>query len=118
MKSRRPLLSVLSILAALAVAMPIVARDASAKNPKAAVTTMDILRAATLGGKQVESGTYTIEADESTVTILHNGKMVAQASVQWKDEPSKAKISKIVIDNNRIKEIHFGGKMRYIEVAD
>jgi hypothetical protein len=118
MKSRRPLSLALSVLAALAVAMPMAARDASAKNAKATTTTMDILSAATLGGKQVEPGTYTIEADESTVTFLHNGKIVAQAPAQWKDETRKPSTSNIVTENNQIKEIHFGGKMRYVEVAE
>jgi hypothetical protein len=118
MKSRRPLSFVLSALAALVVAMPMMARNASAKNPKGTTATLDIFSAATLGGKQIKPGTYTIQADESTVTILHDGKMLAQAPVQWKDETRKPNASNIVIQNDQIKEIHFGGKMQYVEVME
>lgn len=118
MMSRRSLSLALSMLAALAVAMPMMARSASAKNSKATTATMDVLSAATLGGKEIKPGTYTFEVDESTVTILHNGKMVAQAPVQWKDETSKPSSSNIVTENNQIKEIHFGGKMKYAEVTE
>jgi len=116
--SRRPLSFVLSVLVALAIAMPIAARGAYAKDSKATTTTLDILNAATLGGKQIEPGTYRISADDSKVTLERNGKMVAEASVQWKDETSKPSYSKIVTENNQIKEIHFSGKMRYIQIAE
>jgi ribose/xylose/arabinose/galactoside ABC-type transport system permease subunit len=118
MKSRRPLSFVLSALAALAIAMPMAARDTYAKSTKATSTTVEIITAATFGGKQIQPGTYTIRADESTVTLLHNGKMVAQAPAQWRDETSKAETSNVVFENNQIKEIHFGGKMKYVEVMD
>jgi hypothetical protein len=117
MKSRRSLGFVLSALAALAVAVPMMARNASAKNSKVTAT-MDIISAETLGGKQIEPGTYTFKIDDSTVTVLHNGKMVAEAPVQWKDETRKPNMTNIVTQNNQIKEIHFGGKMQYVEIMD
>lgn len=118
MKSHRSLNFVLTALVALALAVPMLTRDAAAKNSKLTKTTMDILSTATLGGKEIKPGTYTIQADDSTVTILQGGKMVAEAPAQWKDETSKSDGSKIVVQNNQIKEIHFDGKMRYVEVMD
>jgi hypothetical protein len=118
MKSGRSVRFVLTALVALAVAMPMLARNASAKDTKTTIATLDILNAATLGGKQIEPGTYTFKVDDSTVTVLRNGKMVAQAPVQWKDETRKASVSNIVTQNNQIKEIHFGGKMKYVEVTE
>ena len=79
---------------------------------------MDVLSAATLGGKRFKPGTYTVKADDSKVTVSHNGKMVAEAPVQWKDETNKASDSNIVSRTTQIKEIHFGGKMRYVEVME
>jgi hypothetical protein len=117
MKSRRSLTFVLAALAALAVAVPLAARNASAKNTKATAT-MDIFNATTLGGKQIEPGTYKIEVGDSTVTFLRDGKMVAEAPVQWKDEARKANLSNIVTQNDQIKEIHFSGKTKYVEVMD
>ncbi|MGD1209906.1 MAG: hypothetical protein ABR973_00935 [Candidatus Acidiferrales bacterium] len=116
--SRRPLSFVLFVFVALAIAVPIAARGAYAKDSKATTTTLDILNAATLGGKQIEPGTYRISADDSKVTLERNGKMVAEAPVQWKDETSKPSYSKIVTENSQIKEIHFSGKMRYIQIAE
>jgi hypothetical protein len=118
MKSRRSLGFVLCALAALAVAVPMMARSAAAKNSKATTATLEVLSPATLGGKDIKPGTYTFQADDSTVTISRNGKMVAQAPVQWKDETNKPSDSNIVVENNAIKEIHFGGKMKYVEVME
>jgi ribose/xylose/arabinose/galactoside ABC-type transport system permease subunit len=118
MKSRRPLSFVLSALVALAVAMPIAARTASAKDTKTTTATLDIFNAATLAGKEIAPGTYTFKIDGSTVTVLQKGKMVAEAPVQWKDAAMKANMTNIVTENNRIKEIHFGGKTKYVEVME
>ncbi|MGC2330938.1 MAG: hypothetical protein WA581_05770 [Candidatus Acidiferrales bacterium] len=117
MKSRRSLGFVLSALAALAVAVPMMARNASAKSSKVTAT-MDIMSAETLGGKQIQPGTYTFRIDDSTVTVLQHGKTVAEAPVQWKDETRKPNMSNIVTENNQIKEIHFGGKMQYVQIMD
>jgi hypothetical protein len=116
--SRRSLSFVLSVLVALAVAMPIVARGAYAKDSKATIAALDILNAATLGGKQIEPGTYRISVDDSKVTLERNGKMIAEASVEWKDETNKARYTNIVIEANKITQIHFSGKMRYVQIAE
>lgn len=107
---------VLSALAALAVAMPIAAGVAAAKE-KPTTVTLDLFEAATLGGKNLKPGTYRIEADDSKVTLQVDGKVVAEAPVQWKDETSKPAYSKVVTENKQIKEIHFSGKMRYVEIS-
>ncbi|MFY9691028.1 MAG: hypothetical protein WA369_08365 [Candidatus Acidiferrales bacterium] len=118
MKSRRTLGFVFSALAALAVAMPMAARTASAKDAKSTTATMDIISAETLGGKQIAPGTYTFKIDDSTVTVMQHGKMIAEAPVQWKDETRKPNMTNIVTQNDQIKEIHFGGKMKYVQVTE
>lgn len=115
--SRRPLSFVLSVLVALAVSMPIAALGTYAKESKV-TTTIDIFNAATLGGKQIDPGSYRISVDDSKVTLERNGKMVAEASVQWKDETSKARYTNIVTEANKITQIHFSGKMRYVQIAE
>jgi hypothetical protein len=116
--SRRPLSFALSVLVALAVAMPIAARGAYAKDSKATTATLNIFNATKLGGKQIEPGTYRISVDDSKVTLEQNGKMVAEASVQWKDETNKPLYTNIVIEANKITQIHFSGKMRYVQIAE
>jgi hypothetical protein len=113
--SRRGVNAVAPILIALALAMPLAAR-AVANGSKPLSATMDILSAASLGGKQLKPGTYTVTADDTKVTVSQNGKMVAEAPVQWKDETSKARYSNIVTVGDQVTEIHFGGKMRYVTV--
>jgi hypothetical protein len=108
----------LPVLVALVLAMPLAARDVSANNSKATNATMDVLNQVVLAGKTLKPGSYTVSADDSKVTIARDGKVIAEAPVQWKDEASKAKYSNIVTVGDQVKEIHFSGKMRYVEIAD
>jgi|SRR5580698_8057758 hypothetical protein len=81
-------------------------------------STLAVLSPVKLGGMDVKPGTYTINADDSKVTLIANGKTVATASVQWKDTPQKSKSTNLVAESGAIKEIHFNGKTRYIEIAN
>jgi hypothetical protein len=116
--SRRGLGHAFSILAALAISMPIAAHANAAKDKSTASAQMDIVKDATIGGKEVKAGTYDIKATETKVTLSRNGKVVAEAPVQWKDAQSKSSYSAIVIDSGAVKEFHFNGKAKYAEVAD
>jgi len=115
---RRGVNAVVTILVALVLAMPLAARATAGNNSKGTSATMDILMSVTLSGKQIQPGTYTVTADDSTVTIAQGKKVLAQAPVQWKDETSKSKNSNIVTADNKITEIHFGGKMKYAAVME
>lgn len=108
---------VLTVLVALALAIPAAARHDAANDAKQVSTRMDLLNPATLSGKALQPGSYAVTADESKVTLSLNGKIVAEAPVQWKDEAGKARYSAFVTDGSQIREIHFSGKTRYIEVA-
>jgi hypothetical protein len=107
---------IVPILVALLVAMPLAARD-TAKNGKATTAEVEILSAVTLAGKQLKPGIYRVTADDSKVTLTLNGKVVAEAPVQWKDETSKPNTSNIVTNSDQLKEIHFNGKMRYVAIG-
>jgi len=107
---------VMPILVALLVAMPLAARDA-AKNGKATSADLEIFSIVTFAGKQLKPGTYHIIADDSKVTLSTNGKVVAEAPVEWKDETTKPRYSKIVTTDDQVKEIHFNGKMRYVAIT-
>lgn len=109
-----------TLLAALALVIPASARDNGAKNSKStASATMDLVNPATIAGKQLKPGTYDVKADDSKITLSLNGKVVAEAPVQWKDEKSKSKYSTIVTDGegNQVREVHFNGKTRYVELS-
>jgi hypothetical protein len=108
----------LTFLAALLLVLPMAARVAGASNSKPVVTNMEILNPTSLGGKTVKPGTYTVVADGSTVMLKLGRKVAAQAPAEWKDAANKAAYSSIVTDAQGIKEIHFEGQTRYVEVTE
>ena len=104
-------------LVGLVVTLPALAAEMPAAKSKATTTTVDVLKPMTLAGQQLKPGTYSVSADDSTVTLQMNGKMVAQAPIQWKDEASKAQYSGVVAVDGVVKEIHFSGKTKYVTVS-
>jgi hypothetical protein len=114
----RPAMSfAMTVLAALALALPVAAKHDTNDSKSTVKASMDLPTAAVLSGAELKPGSYTVSADESKVTLSRDGKIVATAPVQWKDAPSKAKYSTIVTDGNQIREIHFNGKTRYAEIS-
>jgi hypothetical protein len=110
------------IFAALTFALSMASHATWAKDAKSIVTSvvktdLRLSTPATLGGTNLQAGEYSITADDTHATFLKNGKVIAEASVQWKDESAKAQTTAIVIDGNQITEIHFGGKMKYVEIT-
>ena len=117
--SRRSMNRVMTVFAALALLVAVAAQNAPAKDTKAGVTTtMSLLNPATFAGKELKPGDYAVTADETHVRISMNGKVIAEAPVQWKDETSKARYSAFVSQDNKITEIHFGGKTRFVAIAE
>jgi hypothetical protein len=115
----RPMNRAMTVFAALVLLVAIAATNAPAKDTKAGInTTMSLLNPATVAGKQLQPGDYAVSADETHVTISMKGKVVAEAPVQWKDESGKAKYSAFVSEGNKITEIHFGGKTRFVTIAE
>ena len=113
---------VLTILAALTLALAIAAQAAPAKDAKSTVTPIvktdvTLLSSATLGGTDLKAGEYSVTADDTHVKFSKGGKVIAEVPVQWKDESSKRDQTALVRDGNQIKEIHFGGKMKYVEIT-
>jgi hypothetical protein len=109
---------VMTMLAALALAMPIAARADESKTTKpVSHVAVDLHSSATLAGKDLKPGTYQVSADESKMTISRDGKVVAEVPIEWKDAQSKASYTSVVTDSNQITEVHFGGKSKYISVT-
>jgi hypothetical protein len=110
------------IFAALTFALSMASHATPANDAKSIVTPvvkadMRLSNPATLGGTNLQAGEYLITADDAHAKFLKNGKVIAEASVQWKAEGAKAKATAIFMDGNQIKEIHFGGKMKYAEIT-
>ncbi|HEY0701968.1 MAG TPA: hypothetical protein VGD60_04295 [Candidatus Acidoferrales bacterium] len=116
--SRSKVVKFSTLVAALVMVLSIGLQTLSAKDSKAGTSSMVTVQNATsLAGQEIKPGDYMVSVTESQVTISKNGKMVAQAPVQWKDETAKPRYTSIVTDGNKIKEIHFGGKNKYVEVG-
>ena len=109
---------VLAVLVAVALAMPLAAQANTGKNSKAGASArMDLINDASIGGKSIKAGTYDVKADDTTLTLKQNGKVVAQAPIEWKDEPSKSAYSSLVTESGTVLEVHFSGKTRYAAVS-
>ena len=115
--SRRGMNFVMTVLAALALALPVAAKHDTNDSKSTVKASMDLPTAAVLSGAELKPGSYTVSADDSKVTLSRDGKVVATAAVQWKDAPNKARYSTIVTDGSQIKEIHFNGKAKYAEIS-
>lgn len=78
--------------------------------------TINVFHDHTLAGKMVKQGTYQLKMDESTVTFIENGKVVAEARGEWKDSSTKASYDFLTVEGDAIREIHIGGQTRYFDV--
>jgi hypothetical protein len=115
---RRGVALVLPILLAMAVVVPVTARAASTNNRTSVNASMGLLAPLMLGGKSLKPGNYAVSADDTKVTFKSNGKMVAEAAIQWKDSATQSKSDNVVAEGNQIREIHFRGKTRYAQVTE
>jgi hypothetical protein len=119
--SHRKMNGVLTILAALTLALSIATITTSAKDSKSTVTPIvksdvKLLGSAMLGSTDLKAGEYSVTADDTHAKFLKGGKVVAEVSIQWKDGSAKAQFTSVIIDGNQIKEIHFSGKSKYVEI--
>jgi hypothetical protein len=105
-----------AVVAMLALAMPLAARNTEKSSKPIVSTTMILVDDATVGGKQVKAGTYDVKASESSVRFLHDGKVVAESPIEWKDEQSKQKNPSVSTNSGAMKDLHFAGKGRYAEL--
>jgi hypothetical protein len=116
--SQSKMIRVSTLVAALVLVLSIGLQTLSAKDTKiGSSTTVTVQNSTWLAGQEIKPGDYTVSASDTQLTISKNGKVIAQAPVQWKDQANKAQYSTIVADGNKIKEVHFGGKTRYVEVT-
>ncbi|MFZ3216472.1 MAG: hypothetical protein WA192_10470 [Candidatus Acidiferrales bacterium] len=117
--SRHAMNRVFGAVAALALLLSVAAQTAPAKETKVEIkTTMSLLNPAQFAGKDLKPGDYTVQVDETHVKLSMNGKLVVEAPVQWKDETSKPQYSAFVSNGNKITEIHFGGKTRFVTISE
>lgn len=115
--SRVTVYRLLASVVVLALAVSAGVAPASAKETKAVVkTNITLFSNHMLAGTELKAGNYQVIADESKVTVKKDGKVVAEANAQWMDGQGKASDTSVVTDGGSIREIHFGGKSRYVVI--
>jgi hypothetical protein len=114
---RRGLISKLPVLAALGLVLAFGARIADANGSHVVKASVQLISTGSLAGISVPAGAYSITADDSKIMFQANGKMVAEAAIEWKEATAKADASNLVLEGTNIREIHFRGQTRYAVVA-
>ncbi len=110
--------SVLVAFAALLLALPLAARSHDKAAKSAVRASVDLAQNATLAGKDLKAGTYQVRANESTLTLLQKGKVVAEAPIEWRNEAGKGSAdASVTINGGAVTEIHFIGKARYARIT-
>lgn len=98
----------------LALALPAVAAPKNSNVPAGKVlarATFNVYESRTLGGATLQPGEYYVVATDSQISFVHNGKIVAQAAIQWRDM-ERTQDNTILADAGTIKEVYFKGKKR------
>jgi hypothetical protein len=100
-------------LAILFLALPVWARPS-----KTYTAEWEATQATMIGNTQIKPGTYEIEAhaNQNTLEIVHDGKVVAQAPCHWIQLPQKALYTEVDTNHLRIVEVEFSGKTEAIRI--
>jgi hypothetical protein len=79
----------------------------------------DATEATMIGNTQIKPGTYKVEAraNQSTLDIVRDGKVVAQTPCHWIQLPKKATYTEVDTNHNQIVEVKFNGKTEAIRVG-
>jgi len=102
-----------ALFVAVALLLPITSILTSAKESKGTLhADSEVVGSGMVGSTSLGAGTYGFVADESKLHVMKNGKEVAAVSIQWQDGKPRSDSSSLVIENNQIKEVRFGGKTR------
>jgi hypothetical protein len=107
-----------AFLAALVMVLSIGLQTLSAKDTKGGASgTISVQNSSWLAGQEIKPGDYSVSATETQLTMSRDGKVIAQVPVQWKDETTKPHYTTVVTEGNKITEVHFSGKTKYVAVS-
>lgn len=71
-----------------------------------------------IGQTQLKEGDYDLRVKDnaSQLDVTKDGKVVAQVPVTWIQLQKKADNTQVVLNNNRVVEVDFGGKTQAVKV--
>jgi hypothetical protein len=104
----------LGVLAILFLALPVWARP-----DKTYTAEWDNSAATMIGNTQIKPGTYQVQvrANDSTLEIVRDGKVIAQAPCHWIQLPQKAADTEVDTNRNQIVQVEFAGKTEAVRVG-
>ncbi len=73
----------------------------------------------TIAGTQLKQGDYQLKVKDNATELQvtnQDGKVVAHVPVQWVQNPNKPETTTVVVDNNKIVEVDFGGKTQAVKI--
>jgi hypothetical protein len=72
---------------------------------------------AVIGGTQLKPGQYELRVKDGAtqVSVVQDGKVVAQVPCKWIQLPKKAENSEVTVSENRVSEIDFSGKTEAVQ---
>jgi hypothetical protein len=75
--------------------------------------------ATTVAGTQLKAGDYELKVDDnaSQLQVIQNGKVVAKAPIQWIQLPQKPADTSVLLDDNKIVEVDFGGNTQAVQIV-
>jgi len=107
--TRRNFVALVALVATLALAFPVFAHPDR--------TDVLLSRTCLVGNASLQPGQYTVEFVGNKASFLHKGKVVAEATGEWKKVAQKVLNSSVSYeDNGRIIEIRVAGKDSYFEL--
>lgn len=68
-------------------------------------------RSMTIGGTQIQPGSYSLRAEEgkSELQVVAKGKVVSTIPCHWTQLPSKASDSQVATDGDKVTQVQFAG---------
>ncbi len=115
---RRFSLKCVALLAVGVMALPMVAAARPSRDSNSRLsTTITINSPVTFAGTPLKPGTYEVVATESTVIVSQDGRKLVESAAEIRDDQHAPHSSNIVLDGNQVKEVHFGGKTKYISLS-
>jgi hypothetical protein len=99
-------------MALAALAFPVWARTASVPIHSDGTTT--------IGQTQLKAGDYELKVKENAtqMEITRDGKLIAEAPVTWIQLPKSPQNTEVIVDQNRVVEVDFGGKTQAVKIQN
>jgi len=73
----------------------------------------------TIAGTQLKQGDYELKVKDNAteLQVTKDGKVVAHVPVQWVQIPNKPEATTVVVNNDKIVEVDFGGKTQAVKIS-